>query len=287
MIGITGYFYAVIKLIEHYLVKPFSEKCSHSNIFLNLKFPHAEKKYVLFTFDVEEDWISGMYLGGYRSLTPTILMAKSLAEVGVKGTFFVTPQVARDNPDIVLELSELKHEIGVHLHPHNLLNIKYPYEENRSLRLNRLKQDLLKDFIMKAKEKVESNLDIKIKIFRSGNLSSNPQVELACLKAGFQIISNYSFNSMLPTGIFNVDSGIYDICFEGNTISGLIKLSKAVFKFSNVLVLSGHPMLLYNPLKKKILEKPIHTIFHIAQDILSNNNVESVTMTEFVQPYYK
>lgn len=285
MIPIAGHLGPATKLIEHYLIEPLRDKCS-LNISLWQPVIHAKKKYVMFTFDVEEDWQPGIYFGGYRYLAPTIRLARELDNEGVKCTFFVTPQVACNRSDSLLELNDMGHEIGVHLHFHNLVNPTYPYQACQDTQLNNLPWELLVSSISKAKYLVEESLNLKTNVFRSGNLSCSPSVERACAISGFHIISNHSFSMKLKTGVFNVDSGIFDICFEGNTAPGLSRIGQTILAFTDTLVLSGHPMLLYDSLRSKPQLRSIKTITETTKMLLQIDGTEFLTVSDFADKYF-
>lgn len=285
MIPIAGHLGTATKLIEHYLIEPLRDECS-LNISLWQPIIDAKKRYVMLTFDLEEDWRPGIYFGGYRYLVPTLRLARDLANEGVKCTFFVTPQVACDRSDSLFELNDMGHEIGVHLHFHNLGNPTYPYQACQDTQLNKLPWKLLVSSISKAKCLVEESLNLKTNVFRSGNLSCSPSVERACVISGFRIISNHSFNAKLKTGVFNVDSGIFDICFEGNTTSGLSRIGQTILAFTDTLVLSGHPMLLYDFLRSKPRQLSVKTIFETAKRLLQSEDTESLTVSDFADKYF-
>lgn len=92
----------------------------------------SDKTIVVFTFDTEEDWVKPTpcyYLNGYKYIDSGIFeeLVDGLHERNISATFFITPNVAMERPR-VLELLENKNQtIGVHIHPHNFVNVTYPY----------------------------------------------------------------------------------------------------------------------------------------------------------------
>ena len=139
-------------------------------------------------------------------------LADGMSDRGVGATFYVTPNVAVGRPDELEYLERSGHEIGVHLHPHNLLgSAKYPYYIGVEDRLTHY--DFKSKILMMriAKDSVESVLGHEVVLFRSGCLACDCQVEIAANVVGFKGISNHGgIFPIRPFKLWNLGTGRRD-----------------------------------------------------------------------------
>jgi polysaccharide deacetylase family protein (PEP-CTERM system associated) len=71
---------------------------------------------VTFTFDLENHRAVRTTPGRYREMTAAVL--EFVADLGVRGTFFVLTEVAEQDPALVREISERGHEVASHGYDH-------------------------------------------------------------------------------------------------------------------------------------------------------------------------
>ncbi|MDI6447844.1 polysaccharide deacetylase family protein [Anaerobaca lacustris] len=209
--------------------------------------------YVL-SFDTEEDWCpqedaarrgdanpGSDYMDSYKYIASGMLekLASGLTDRSIPATFYCTPNLAADHPDVLKRIEDLGHEVGVHLHMHN-----YPsFCVNGDDELSSYPPDTQLAAIMQARRDIEAVLGHSVYTFRSGQWSCDCGVERACVQAGFQSISNHESTYLLPSGMWQVASAKNgDVLVEPRLL--WVALRRA--RVPRVIPLFSHPMVLFD-----------------------------------------
>jgi len=252
----------------------------------------SNKIYVSFTFDTEEDWENTkppFYYNSYKYITSGAFyrLVNGLAERGISATFYVTYNIARDMPKVLRYLKDKNQKIGVHLHPHNFKEVKYPYnpgKDSDEITFYNLMEKL--NCMKLVKDQIESVVSDKVLLYRSGMLICDNETIKAAKLTGFKAISNHRgiyYPKLL--GIWNLGAGMEEL-FDFNTFN---ELSKYIMHFKErtkdeqIIVFSAHPMLLYNHATDKIREKELNTFFEFVDYLNSNENVEIINQYQLLQ----
>ena len=250
----------------------------------------SNKIYVSFTFDTEEDWVNSnppFYYDSYKYITSGAFyqLIDGLHERTVSGTFYVTYNLGRDEPEVLTDLEERNQKIGIHLHPHNLKKVVYPYNPgNDSDKITFYCFDEKIKMMKMAKGKIESIVGHKILLYRSGQLACDYETERATKLVGFKAISNHiGVCYMGLPGIWNLGAGRCDL-FDFNEFDDLDKYIE-LFKSEQeqIIVFSGHPMLLYNHDRDDICEKELNTFFEFLDYLRNEENVEIINQYQLFQ----
>ena len=179
--GLTGVLLATLVVIILFR--------THPGATLNWLFPpvglnvRSDKRYVLLTFDTEEDWDGFKYYNSYLYITSGVFyqLVDGLNQRGVRATFYITPSLAAEMPEVLRYLEDRNQTIGAHLHPHNLINVSYPYPSPyRDTKGDELKYyglDDKKRLLELAKTQIEDILGHKARLFRSGRHSCDYELE--------------------------------------------------------------------------------------------------------------
>jgi len=254
----------------------------------------TDSRYVLLTFDTEEDWYGfvhykgcyNCYFDSYKYFTSGAMdvLLKELNNRNVESTFFITPNMARNEPNYLLDIENYGNEVGVHIHVHTLLNVTYPYRalsEDDYITNYDYKTQLY--FLRSAKLQIENVLGYPVESYRSGYLACSPSLEKAVSESGFSIISNHKRNFRLPNGLFQIDSGWFDILNTQTEYEIIEAFERAYNENKNIIVFSGHPSLMYDIINKKVKWTVIENLLN-AIDWIKNRyqDVEFVTMKELV-----
>ena len=229
----------------------------------------SDKICVAFTFDTEKDWVNTkptFYYNSYKYITSGVFyrLVDGLAEMDISATYYVTCDIARDMPEVLKYLEESNQKIGVHIHPHDLMDVEYPYnpgKDSDSITFYNLMEKL--NWMKLVKDQIESIVSNKVLLYRSGNLACDNETIKAAKLTGFKAISNHrGIYYIKPLGIWNVGAGTEDL-FDFNTFNELSKYimhHKERTEGEQIIVFSAHPMLLYdhatNEIKEKELPKP-------------------------------
>ena len=88
-----------------------------------------------FTYDLEDNRPQESLPQRFDIVTRTVL--ETLSEMKVRGTFFVVATAARKAPDLVREISELGHEVGLHSYDHQMLPDQTATQFEQETRLGR------------------------------------------------------------------------------------------------------------------------------------------------------
>lgn len=264
----------------------FSEEVGHLS---------PNKTYVLFTFDTEEDWDnnnplyynSTAYYNTYKYITSGAFyqLVNGLNKRGVRATFYVTYNVARDVPEIFRHLEENNQAIGAHLHPHNFENVEYPYnggKEGDKITSYRFTEK--KEWMKLTKNQIESAIGHEILLYRSGKLACDNETEKAAKLMGFKAISNHrGIYYMKPFSIWNLGVGRCDL-FDFKAFDGLDKYIELFnSEPAQIIVFSAHPMLLYNHANDKIREKELSIFFEFVDYFRNEENVEIINQYQLLQ----
>lgn len=264
----------------------FSKKVGHLS---------SNKIYVSFTFDTEEDWDNNnplyrnsmVYYDSYKYATSGIFyrLVDGLDKRDVSSTFYVTYNVARDVPEVVKYLEEKNQAIGVHVHPHNFENVEYPYNTGKKGdRITSYSFTKKIEWMKLVKNQIESVIEHKILVYRSGKFACDNETEKAARVTGFKAISNHSgIYYMKPFGIWNLGAGRCDI-FDFKVFDSLNKYIE-LFKSEpdQIIVFSAHPMLMYNHTTDEIREKELNIFFEFVDYLNNDENVEIINQYQLLR----
>jgi len=252
----------------------------------------SDKICVAFTFDTEEDWENtnpAFYYDSYNYITSGAfyLLVNGLAERGISATFYVTYNVAKDMPEALKYLKKNNQRIGMHLHPHNLKKVEYPYnpgKDSDKITFYNLIEKL--NWMKFVKDQIEFVVSNKVLLYRSGNLACDNETIKAAKLTGFKAVSNHRGIYYIKLfGIWNLGAGMEDL-FDFKIFN---ELSKYVMRFKErakgeqIIVFSAHPMLLYNHATNEIREKELNTFFEFIDYLNSNENVEIIDQYQLLR----
>ncbi|MFC1871156.1 polysaccharide deacetylase family protein [Chloroflexota bacterium] len=214
----------------------------------------SDKRYILFTFDTEEDWDGFSYFNSYRYIASGAFyqLVDGLKQRGVAATFYVTPSLVADMPEVLRHLGDNNHAIGVHLHPHNLIPVSYPYpapyRDTQGDEIKLYSAADKKKLLEMAKEQLESKLGHQARLFRAGRHSCDCELEKMTKAVGFEAISNHKGNYHIePVGLWNLDVGAGGI-LDPERFSRIDDLLALWHKerMRKIITFAAHPMRLYN-----------------------------------------
>lgn len=249
------------------------------------------KTYVVFTFDTEEDYSRGFgYYDSYRYITSGAFyqLIEGFAARNISATFYVTPNLARDIPEILYYLEEKNQTIGVHLHPHNLLNVSYPYrpiyEGDRMAAYDSTEK---KRLMKLAKNEVEAAVGHETLLYRSGKLSCDCEIEKIAKDLGYEAISNHKgIYYIEPIRIWNLGVG------EGKDLLDFSKFDELPeyiedfekrAKKQRIVSFLLHPMTLYDHSLDKTREKELNIFFEFVDYLKNEKNVEFINQYQLLQ----
>lgn len=255
----------------------------------------SNKIYVSFTFDTEEDWDNNnplyyhsmIYYDSYKYLFSGAFsqLVNGFDEREIGATFYVTYNLGKDMPEVLKYLEENNQRIGVHLHPHNFQKVKYPYDTGeRGDKITSYSFTKKNEWMKLTKDQIESVAGHEILLYRSGQLACDNETEKAAKLTGFKAISNHrGIYYMRPFGIWNLGVGRCDIFDfkEFDTLDKYIELFKS--EPDQIIVFSGHPMLLYNHATDEIREKELNTFFEFVDYLKNDENIEIINQYQLLQ----
>lgn len=251
-----------------------------------------DKTYVVFTFDTEEDYIRGLgYYDSYKYITSGAFyqLAEGLAARNISATFYVTPNLARDIPEVLDYLEEKNQSIGVHLHPHTLLNISYPYkppfEETKGDDIAAYDFAEKKRLMKLAKGEVEAAVGHKTLLYRSGKLSCDCEIEEIAKDLDYEAISNHKgIYYIEPIGIWNFDVGEEDLLdfSKFDELPEYIEHFEKRAKKQRIVIFSAHPMSLYDHTLDKTREKELNIFFEFVDYLKNEKNVEFINQHQLL-----
>jgi len=287
--GLTGVLLATLVVIILFR--------THPGATLNWLFPpvglnvRSDKRYVLLTFDTEEDWDGFKYYNSYLYITSGVFyqLVDGLNQRGVRATFYITPSLAAEMPEVLRYLEDRNQTIGAHLHPHNLINVSYPYPSPyRDTKGDELKYyglDDKKRLLELAKTQIEDILGHKARLFRSGRHSCDYELEKMAKAAGFEAISNHKGNYFVePAGLWNLDAGAGDILDPErfSQIDALLVLWQAEQKKKKIITFAVHPMQLYNHALGSITQGQPALLLEFVDYLRGQDNVEFITQEQLL-----
>lgn len=260
------------------------------NTYYRLKrFKTSSNTYVMFTFDVEEDWAEApyRYYSSYKYVDSGVFhsLVNGLSERGVSATFYTTPNVARDRPEVLKYLEREGQTVGLHLHPHNLMhNIRYPYYSGEEDRITLYSFTSKMELMKKAKKTVESVLGHEVLLYRSGKLACDYQVERAAKLTGFKAISNhYGIFFIKPFSLWNLGTSTFELFSNQHAdVDKYIELFEKTKNYDSFLVFGAHPMLLYNHRKKCVKKNVLNMFLKFLTFLQCNSKVKIIEQHEFL-----
>jgi len=269
---------------------------SHPGANLNRLFPpippnfHSGKRYILFTFDTEEDW-DGEYYHSYLYITSGAFyqLVDGLNQRGISATFYVTPSLATEMPQVLRYLEEKNHRIGVHLHPHNLIPVSYPYQprfsDTKGDEIKLYNSDEKRRLLELAKAQVEAVVGHQVPLFRSGRHSCDYQLEKIAKAVGFKAISNHKGSYFIkPVGLWNLDAGVGDILEPGGfrNLDTLLELWQKEGERGEIVTFAAHPMRLYNHAVGNFVQGGLELLLEFVDYLREQDNVEFITQGQLL-----
>lgn len=251
-------------------------------------------RYVIFTFDTEEDWDPYIhcYYDSYIYITSGAFskLVDGLSERNASATFYVTPNLARDMPEVLRCLESEGQTIGVHLHPHTLVNINYPYASPYT----QTKGDCIAnysypeklDLMRRAKDEAEGAVGHEVLLYRSGKLSCDYEVEKIAEDLGYEAISNHKGIYFIePIGIWNIGEGTWDILDSDkfHNLDDYKTLFKSRAEHEHIITFSGHPMRLYNLSQNQVDEEQIELFLQFVDWLRKDEGVEIINQYQLVR----
>jgi len=243
---------------------------------------------VIFTFDTEEDWIpeKNIRLNSYLYIDSGAFyqLVNGLWKRKIKATFYITPNLAKDRPDVLRYLESRNMSIGVHLHPHQIFNVQYPYRECKEDIITKYNFTMKTKFLRMAKKQIEDTLNHEALIFRSGRLACDYETELASKIVGFKAISNHRGTYFIePVGIWNLDVEGPDLFGSNYSLDDYIKIfKKRLERGDTIITFTAHPMRLYNHITHSIEKKKLENFFKF-MDYLKSQNVKFMDHYELLK----
>lgn len=248
--------------------------------------------YVIFTFDTEEDYNNKnyTYYNSYKYITSGVFqrLVDGLDKKGISATFYVTYNLARDLPEVLKYLENKNQTLGLHLHPHTLKNVTYPYSDfgKNADKITSYGFAKKMEWMQLTKDLIQSIVEHDVLLYRSGRLACDNETEKAAKLTGFKAISNHrGVYYMKPFSIWNLGVGMEDL-LDFNRFD---ELSKYIIHFKErakreqIIVFSAHPMLLYNHATDEIREKELNTFFEFVDYLKNDENVEIINQYQLLR----
>lgn len=216
------------------------------------------KKLIWFTFDVEEDWDPrfGYFNCGYNlRLGYVERIANALTNAGISGTFFISPKIPQFRAGLIPYLKTKGQDVGLHLHPHTLMNVIYPYKNKPGDKLDRITSypfSRVFDLMLEGKNRLEKLYKRSIASFRSGFLLHDQKIIEAACYANMPIVSN-EINKMYYNKDYHVihlGPNITYPCMQKFTADMYKKEMDKVFSVGKICVIDFQTAILYEPRSK-------------------------------------
>ncbi len=259
--------------------------------------PNNKTHYVVLTFDTEEDWDPNThcFYNSYKYVDSGAFyrLVSKLAERNISATFYVTPNLARDRSWTLIYLKDKGQTVGVHLHPHTLVDVDYPYEWPYTQTNEEITSYCYSDklsLMERAKDIVEEAVDSDVGLYRSGMLSCNYEIEEIARDLGYKAISNYTGTRFIdPPGIWNLSVADWDIFDSGvfSNVDGCMEHYRSVSGREDVVALMGHPMRLYDLNQNKINGKEMDLFFTFIDELIQEPNVEFINQYQLLEMVQK
>jgi len=148
--------------------------------------------YVLVSIDTEEDnWRparQGITVENIRELPR---LSRFLEQLGVRPTYFVTYQVARQRwaATLLADLASGEAEIGAHLHPWNTPPLTEAFEARNTMTM-RLSPELQASKIASLTDTLTEHVGIRPESFRTGRWGFGPETAAALIACGYRADSS-------------------------------------------------------------------------------------------------
>jgi len=270
---------------------------SHPRAALNRLFPPVQlkldssKKYIIFTFDTEEDWGGLKYYNSYLYITSGAFyqLVDGLNQRGVRATFYITPSLATQMPEVLKYVEDKNHTIGVHLHPHNLIPVDYPYlspyVDTKGDEIKHYSSVEKKRFLELAKAQVEATVGHPVLLFRSGRHSCDYELEKIAKAVGFKVISNHKGSYFIkPVGLWNLDAGAGDILDlkRFSRLDAILELWQKERKKGKIITFPAHPMRLYNHALGNFTQAQPALLLEFVDYLRGQDNVEFITQEQLL-----
>jgi len=269
----------------------------HPGATLNRLFPpvglnvRSDKRYVLLTFDTEEDWDGFKYYNSYLYVTSGAFpqLVEGLNQRGVRATFYITPSLAAEMPEVLSYLEDKNQTIGVHLHPHNLIPVSYPYlspyRDTKGDEIKLYSSNEKKRLLELAKTQVEARLGHQVRLFRSGRHSCDYELEKMAKAVGFEAISHHKGNYFIkPIGLWNLDAGLGDTLGQKGfgEVGTMLTLWQKGQEKKKIITFAVHPMRLYNHALGSITQGQPALLLEFVDYLRGQDNVEFVTQEQLL-----
>lgn len=258
------------------------------------------KTYVVFTFDTEEDWVLGFgYYNTYKYITSGAFyqLVDGLDVRNISATFYVTPNLARDHPEVLEYLEEKNQTIGAHLHVHDLKNITYPYitrdfegnvisKVKKEDRITSYNKTMKMKYMKFTKDQIESAITHNVYLYRSGQLACDYETEKVAKMIGYTAISNHGgIYYIEPVGIWNLGLGKHDIFDPAycDKLRDYQNLFNDRAEHEQIITFTAHPMCIYNHTSNEIDEKKLKTFFEFIDWLKDKDNVEIINQYQLLQ----
>jgi hypothetical protein len=228
---------------------------------------------IVLSFDAEEDWSPrsdmlrmgyfpsrGTYFPAYAYVDSGQLeqLARGLACRGITATFYCTPNLAQARPGTIRLIAELGHEVGLHLHGHNVQSVEYPYVTDAPDDLTNWSCATLRQAVEKSRQLLEQVIGCRVLSFRSGGWATNRSVVDACRDCGFTNVSNTETTFRLPNGLWQIEA---TRAADVLTRPDVLLEDYAVASRSNLVPIFSHPMILYNRSRSEPREGMLEDFF--------------------------
>jgi len=278
-----GFLYKALHEITHQVksrVYAFLSKYIRSLLYGEVL--REDERFIVLIFDVEEDldFYSELYYNSFKYIDSGAFndLISLLDDLDICATFYITPQVAEHLNDMIKESLLNTHSLGVHLHPHNVVRVNYPFYSRSIIdHLSLYKYDEKLTMMQRAKSRIERVLDRKIFLFRSGRLCCDDEIEKIASILGYKAISNHRYTYYIkPLKIWNLDAGKHDL-FVLLLKHGYKPLVKCITKSTEkIIALPGHPMRLYNYQRGKIISHLLSTFSSFIKTMIKEGNVHFI-----------
>lgn len=234
---------------------------------------------VILSFDAEEDWSPrsdmlrmghvpsrGTYFATYEYVDSgqLELLATGLAHRGIKATFYCTPNLVEARSETIRRIADLGHEIGLHLHGHNLQSVEYPYVTDDLDDLANWRRSDLHHAIEASRRVLEHRIGGPVKSFRSGGWATGWHIVNACKLSGFTNVSHLQTTLRLANGLWQIETThAADVLARPE----LLLEDCALTSPTNIIPVFSHPMILWDRSKGEPRRAMIESFFNCLDEL--------------------